>query len=96
MRIVKASEKAARQRAKRLAGMVADPAATIRDTERLVRGRSREAYDEVAALLADLRDALAGSDHSGLAEQQAQKLKNEHPTLKLLTSALRDRGFLPK
>jgi len=91
-----AAAKAARQRAKRLAGMTADPAKTLRKTEELVTQRSGEAYLQIATLLAELRDALAGSDQSGLAEQQAQKLKSKNPTLHLLTRELRRQGFLPK
>jgi len=87
---------AARQRAKRLAGMAADPAQTLRETEKLVTQRSREAYRQIAMLLAELRGALAGSSQSGLAEEQARKLKNQNPTLRLLISELRREGFLPK
>jgi hypothetical protein len=87
---------AARQRAKRLAGMAADPTQTLRETEELVSQRSGEAYRQIATLLAELRDALAGSEQSGLAEQQAQKLKSKNPTLHLLTRELRLQGFVPK
>jgi hypothetical protein len=92
----KAAEKAARQRAKRLADMVADPAPTLRETERLVKLRSRDSYIEIAGLLQDLREALAGTKQSALAEQQAQKLKKANPTLHLLISELRRAGFLAK
>jgi hypothetical protein len=92
----KAADKAARERAKKLAAMAADPAPTLRETERLVRMRTTEAYAQIATLLADLRTALAGSDRAGLAEQQARKLKTEHPTLHHLTAELRRRGFIPK
>jgi hypothetical protein len=91
-----AAEKAARQRVKRLAGMAADPAPTLRETERLVRLRSRDSYLEIATLLKDLREALGGTRQAGLAEQQAQKLKKDHPTLHLLTSELRRAGFVAK
>jgi hypothetical protein len=84
----KAAEKAAQQRAKRLADMLADPSPTLRETERLVKLRSRDSYIEIATLLKDLREALAGTKQSGLAEQQAQKLKKANPTLRVLTSAL--------
>ncbi len=90
----KATEKAAQKRAKRLADMAADPAPTLRETERLVKLRSRESYVAIATLLKDLREALAGTKQAGLAEQQAQKLKKENPTLNLLTSELRRAGFL--
>jgi hypothetical protein len=91
-----AAETAARQRAKRLAGMAADPAPTLSETERLVQLRSRDSYLEIAALLKDLREALAGTEQAGLAEQQAQKLKKKNPTLHLLTSELRRAGFVAK
>jgi hypothetical protein len=92
----KAAEQAARKRAKRLADMAADPSPTLRETEQLVKQRSSEAYRQIATLLADLREALAGSEQSDLAEQQARKLKDKHPTLRLLTSELRRKGFVPK
>jgi hypothetical protein len=47
-------------------------------------------------MLADVRDALAGSSGSDLAEKQALMLKAAHPTLKVLTSELREQGFLLK
>jgi hypothetical protein len=91
-----AQTKAARARAKKLAAMTADPTTTLRETERLVAQGSREAYRKIAALLADLRTALAGSDQADLAEQQARKLKDNNPTLRVLTSELRRQGFVPK
>lgn len=92
----KAAETAARQRAKRLADMAADPTPTLRETERLVKVRSRDSYQEIATLLQDLREALASTKQAGLAEQQARKLKQANPTLNLLTSELRRAGFLAK
>ena len=50
----------------------------------------------IATLLKDLREALAGTKQAHLAEQQAQKLKKENPTLNLLTSELRRAGFVAK
>jgi hypothetical protein len=88
------AEKAARQRAKKLADMAADPLPTLRETEQLIKQRSRDAYDQIATLLADLREALAGGEQFDLPEKQARKLKADHPTLLLLVSALRRRGFL--
>jgi hypothetical protein len=92
----KAAAKAARQRANRLASMAADPTPYLRETEQRVVERSTAAYREVANQLADLREALAGSDHADLAEKQARKLKQKHPTLNLLTRELRRRHFLVK
>jgi hypothetical protein len=86
----------AAKRVKRLAAMAADPAATLRKTEKLAAKRSSNAYSAIATLLADLREALAGSEHAGLAGQQARKLKDNNPTLHRLTSELRRQGFVPK
>lgn len=91
-----AAERAARERAKRLAEMAANPTPTLRETERLVKERSMNAYQKIAALLADLREALAGSVQSAIAERQAEKLKKENPTLRMLVSELRRKKFLPK
>ena len=85
-----------RRRAKKLADMAADPMNTIRDIERLVVLRSTKAYRQVATLLAELREALGGTEQSGLADQQARRLKKENPTLRKLTTELRRQGFLPK
>jgi hypothetical protein len=92
----KDADKAARQRAKKLADMAADPLPTLREAEQLVKRRSTEAYHQLALLLADLREALSGSDQSSLAEQQARKLKDQNPKLHRLTAALRGQGFLGK
>ena len=91
-----AAERAARQRAKKLADMAADPTKTLRETESLVKHRNSQAYAEIATLLADLRQALSGTAQADLAEQQARKLKQQNPTLHLLTSELRRKGFVKK
>jgi cell division septum initiation protein DivIVA len=92
----KAVASAARQRAKRLVEMAADPTATVRETERLVAQRTARAYRRIGELLAELREALSDSGRSNLAEKQAHRLKAAHPTLRLLTSELRRQGFVPK
>jgi hypothetical protein len=88
-----AAANAARQRARRLASMAADPGQTLRETEELVGRRGTEAYRQVATLLAELREALAGSEQAALAEQHARKLKSKNPTLNRLTAELRRAGF---
>lgn len=92
----KAKEKKERERSKRLAQMAADPSPTLRETEELVDRRNGRAYEQVASLLAELREALAGSSQSGLADEHARKLRDKHPTLRALVSELRKKGFLPK
>ncbi len=91
-----AADKAARQRAKKLAQMAADPSPTLRQTEELVKQRGTDGYQKAAELLADLREALAGTDQAGLAETQARKLKEANPTLRTLIAELRRKGFVPK
>lgn len=92
----KRKENAARARVKKLADMVADPTETIRETDELVRHRSGQSYEKIATLLSDLRSALSLTSQSHLASQQAWKLKEQNPTLKLLISALKRKGFLEK
>jgi hypothetical protein len=92
----KAAELKARQRAEKLANIARDPTPTLRRTEELATERSIDAYEKIARKLANLREALAGSDRANLAEQQAMKLKISHPKLHHLTSALRKKGFLKK
>jgi hypothetical protein len=92
----KAAEEAAQLKKKRLAAMKADPAKVLRETEQLVKERTRDSYSKISKLLAELRESLAGSDQSGLAERQAQKLRKANPKLHLLASELRRQGFLPK
>jgi len=90
------TEDSARQRAKKLTDMAADPMRTIRETEDLVTQRSVQAYRQVALLLADLRQALSGTDQAGLADKHAVKLKEKNTNLRHLTAELRGQGFLKK
>lgn len=92
----KKDKAAERARAKKLAEMVADPAPTLLEAERLADIGGTDSYDQAAKLLAELRDAVRGTTHNGLAEEQAAKLKEKHPTKKMLVAALRRQGFLPK
>ena len=95
-RMQRVKETAARERAERLAGMSKDPKATLRETERLVKERSTNAYRKIGELLSELREALLASKQSGLAEKQAAKLKAANPTLRSLVSELRRHNLLPK
>jgi hypothetical protein len=92
----KDADAAARRRAKKLADMAADPAKILRKTEEVVKERNLDAYRQIAMLLADLREALSGSDQSSLAEQQARTLKEKYPTRHHLVAELRGQGFLKK
>ena len=87
----KSAERDARQWARKLADMAADPTRTLDETEQLVKQRSTDAYQQIARLLADPR-SLSGGKQSRLAAQQARKLKGKNPTLTRLTAELRRRG----
>ena len=76
--------------------MAADPDKYLNQAKQLAGERAVTSYREMAEILADLREALAGSAKSGLAEQQACKLKAAHPKLSRLISELRQKGFLVK
>jgi hypothetical protein len=90
------ADKIARERAKKLSEMRANPMHTLRQTEQLAKERSLESYNEIATLLADLREALSGTPQSSLAEEQARKLKAQNPKRYHLTAELRLRGFVKK
>ena len=91
-----AAKNAARQRAKKLAIMAADPKKILLETETLVKNRSTDSYREIAKLLSDLRESLAETGQAGLAEKQAEKLKKENPTLRTRHSELRRQGLIVK
>ena len=92
----KAVATAARQRAKKLVSMAADPARNLRKTEQLVAERTTAAYSQVGELLADLREALSEGDRSNVTEMQAQKLRTANPQLRRLLTELNRRGFVQK
>lgn len=92
----KAAGRAARRRARKLKKMAADPTPYLRETESLVAQRSTDTYRQASELLAELRDALADTEQSDLAERQARELKTRNPTRHHLIAALRREGFLPK
>lgn len=92
----KAAAKSARQRAAKVKKMAADPSSFLKEAERLVDERSTASYKKASKLLAELREAVAGTKQAGLAEKQAAKLKSKYPTLHHLTAALRREGFALK
>jgi hypothetical protein len=92
----KRAEVAARAHAQKLAKMARNPDPYLQETEKLAEQRTTKSYERAGALLAELREALAGSSKSDLADNQAWMLHEKHPRLSKLTSALRRRGFLPK
>lgn len=92
----KAATAAAKKKAERMAKIAADPQPFLQSTEALVDGGSVNRYCEASAILAEVREALTASGRADLANQQAMKLVQLHPTKKKLIAELRRRGFVPK
>lgn len=92
----KAAAEAARRRERELKKMAADPTFYVKKMKKLVDQRSTKAYQQAARILADLREALAGTDQAGLAERQALALRAKYPKLNRLLGALREVGFARK
>ncbi|MFZ5830773.1 MAG: hypothetical protein ACOY3P_11830 [Planctomycetota bacterium] len=92
----KAAADAARRRTARLKELAREPQRYLREAAELVTERSVASYEKAARLLADLREALAGSNQSALPEQFARKLRSKNPKLHHLSAALRRQGFLAK
>lgn len=92
----KAEAKSARERADRLDRMAKDPAKTLSEIDRLIEVRSSHEYGQAAGLLADLREALQGTDEADLPAQHARSLKESFPSRRVLIGALRKHGLLSK
>ena len=87
---------AQRERAKTLAKVARNPKSHVKQVHNLVDQRSTSSYEEAGAILADLRDALAGSKQASLAADLAVELHNKYRNRSTLTTALRNNGLLPK
>jgi hypothetical protein len=92
----KALEAEELRRAKRRGEISKSPERFLGETEQLVAKRGKDSFREAAEILADIRSAFAGTKRADLADRQAEKLRNTHPTLTHLIGALRREGFLPK
>lgn len=92
----KAREEKRKQQArrKRLADMAKSPDKYVEEVNRHVALRGRDEYEAAAQLLSDLREAIGGPEGDKFARKHAARLKKKHPTLKMLTGALRRKGLL--
>jgi uncharacterized Zn finger protein len=61
-----------------LARLAKRQAATWRQIEALIAKRSRQGYDEAAALLADLRELAVRKNRTGEFETRVEKLRARH------------------
>lgn len=94
VRVQREAQAQERARLKRLKALAADPDAAIAKAQQLVERRSTEEYEQAAALLAELREAL-GSSGAGprRADAAARNLARQYPTLNRLKRALREQGL---
>jgi hypothetical protein len=81
-------------RRKRLADMAKSPDKYLGEVSRHVALRGRDEYEAAAQLLSDLREAIGGPEGEEFARKHAARLKKKHPTLRILTGALRSKGLL--
>ncbi len=86
----------ANQRAVRLQQMAAKPKPFLREAAQLAAKRTMAAYQQAGEILADLREALAGSNQANLAECQAKALRQKYPTAHGLIAELRRRELIAK
>ena len=68
----------------------------LRKIDDLIGLKSRDAYQQVADLLSDLKEALACTDQSDLARTQARELKKKYPSRQILHTTLKQAGLLGK
>jgi len=89
-------ERAAEERArkKRLAALAADPQQAITRAKQRVKGRTIDDYQQAAAELAELREALGPQRGEREARAAAEALVRAHPTRHHLKAALRNKGLL--
>jgi hypothetical protein len=81
-------------RRKRLAAIAADPDRAVADIEKLVEERSTNSYEQAAAALLDLREALGPELGPARATALAEGLRRQKPRSNLLIHALRKHGLL--
>lgn len=88
-----AAAQAAKQRAVHLRKIAKNPEKVFKQAEELVAQRKRVTYRQAAALLTELKEAIASTNKPNLAEDYARKLIAAHPTLRSLRSELRKQGL---
>lgn len=86
--------RAEKQRQARMVEMKADPDRWLKHATGLVEKRGTDNYREAASILADLREALGGDAGNEIACRHAKALARQHPTLRILLSALRKQALL--
>lgn len=74
--------------------MARSPQKYLDEVNKHVAMRGREHYDQAAQILGDIREAIGGEEGDKISRKHSAHLKEKHPTLKMLTGALRRKGLL--
>ncbi len=82
------------ERQDRMKKMVKEPRAWLQEASKLAEQRGTTNYKAAADILADLREAIGGSEGEKLTRQHAAHLLKKYPTLTHLKSSLRKRGLV--
>lgn len=81
-------------RRRRLTDMAKSPEKYLDEVDQQVAMRGRDHYEQSAQILSDLCEAIGDAEGQGIARKHAAHLTKKHPTLKMLTGALRRKGLL--
>jgi hypothetical protein len=83
------AEKAEKLRQTRMVEIKKDPNTWLKKASQLVECRGTDNYREAASILADLREAIGGTEGEKIARKHATQLARKYPTLAHLKCALR-------
>lgn len=83
------------KRQQRMQQMVKNPKKWLTEADKLVEQRGTVNYKAAAEILADLGEAIGGSDGNEIVRTHAAHLVQKHPTLTRLKSSLRKRDLWP-
>lgn len=90
----RAKKREERVRKKRRADIAKSPQKYLQEVDQHVATRSGKGYEHAAKLLSEIREAIGGKNGDELACGYATELSKNHPTLRMLTGALRHQGLL--
>nr|MCU0720276.1 hypothetical protein [Pirellula sp.] len=88
------AKKAEKERQSRMEAIKASPNEWLKKTSKLVEERGTDNYRQAASILADLREAIGGTEGEKMARKHAAHLANKYPTLNILKSSLRKSGLI--
>ena len=83
-----------RARRKRVTDMARSPQKYLDEVNEHVAMRGRVHYDQAAQILSEIREAIGGEKGDKVSRKHAAHLRKKHPTLNMLTGALRRKGLL--